>query len=110
MSPGQRPVGFAGVGQQYRHGLARGNVHLALDLPDAEDELHHPLHLALGAVVDQRGPAGGEGLVHDGVARLTREGGNALPDLFSDEGHDRMCQPQKGFQHPHQRAAGAPTG
>ena len=44
---------FAAVGEQYRYWLARRDVHLAFDLAHAENELHHPLHLRLGLVIDQ---------------------------------------------------------
>ena len=58
----QRAVVLAGVGEQHRHRFAGGDVHLALDLADAQDELHHPLHLALGLRIHQGRAERREGL------------------------------------------------
>ena len=83
---------------------SRGYVHFTADLPDSENELTHPLDIGDGLAGVESVVEFGVRLQHDCLALRTGTRCDLLPDLFGDEGHERVHQSQQRFEHFHERA------
>ena len=66
-------------------------------------------HLGFAGLVDALHDGHRVASLHEAVGVLSPgQGRDRLPQLFGDEGHDRVGQAQHGFEHAQQGAAGGP--
>ncbi|HEY1991553.1 MAG TPA: valine--tRNA ligase, partial [Gammaproteobacteria bacterium] len=99
-------VGCSSALQQYRHLLARRDVHLGADAAHPQDEFLQPAQFLLGLRVAFEIDGLGVGLRHHAGAGLAGQGSHLLPDLLGDERRDGMQGAQQRLQHRHQGMAG----
>src|SRR5690606_29883628 len=96
-------IGRARAGELHGEPVRGADVHLAADLPDADDEALEPLHLLFGLVVRGIVAGSGQPLEHHGLAVRAGRRGELQPQLLGHERDQRMQQLQERIERLRER-------